>query len=60
VALKTKGFRIIRARGGRVLSGLAAGGSRIRTLGPGHGERGWDRGTVVFVLLFTLGTCALV
>jgi hypothetical protein len=35
------------SRAKQVRSGLFAGGSRIRTLGPGHGERGWDRGTVV-------------
>ena len=39
VALKSKAFRIIRARGSRVRSGLAAGGSRIRTLGPALGVR---------------------
>jgi hypothetical protein len=37
VALETKAFSIIRARGSWVRSGLAAGGNRIRTLGPGWG-----------------------
>ena len=39
VALETKAFGIIRARGGRVRSGLAAGGNRIRTLGPARNRR---------------------